>query len=274
MKKKIDNYFYFNEVFDVMRYPVGESHVQMIKHPHNLKSITIEAHVTSFECIGVILTANAILNRLGITCDWIIPYMPFARHDRKNHKCDGLEIEIAAQMLRPLNPLIVDPHSDVTGMLFRHITQASVVNFLREQVDIYTPNHIAVIPDQGAIKKSHTWLNGRESIQGRKYRNPLTGRLTGFGVEALEGTLKDRDLVIIDDICDGGGTFIGLWKELSKYGPASVTLVTTFGFYTKGTELLTNHFDRVISFGPEIPGSLVERYDFESLINYSQGDIF
>lgn len=41
--------------------------------------------------------------------------------------------------------------------------------------------------------------------------------------------------MIIDDICDGGATFIDLARQLSKCDPKSITLFVTHGIFRNGT---------------------------------------
>ena len=264
------NYYHFSDLFDVMHYPAGESHVQMKRDTPLNSSLVIEANIRNFEDIGNLLTAEAILRRQGVLAEWFIPYMPFARHDRKNHKNDGLEIQIAAQMLGEVQPIIVDPHSDVTAGMFRHIPQSAVVRFLKEK-GIIQNHYTFVIPDQGATKKAHTWLGEWNYVQGYKLRNPATGKLSGFSVASQgSGHLTDETLIIIDDICDGGGTFLGLVEKLRQEHPKSITLFTTHGLYTKGTGILSE-FDRIISFGKSVPG--IHRLSFEELFRFAHGEI-
>ena len=66
--------------------------------------------------------------------------------------------------------------------------------------------------------------------------------------------LTGKYAVIIDDICDGGGTFIPIAKELKAKGCRKVVLYVTHGAFTKGTQVLfengideiftTNSFDQ------------------------------
>jgi ribose-phosphate pyrophosphokinase len=98
-----------------------------------------------------------------------------------------------------------------------------------------------VIPDNGASSRvmsltgAGTGLTGHYIHQCYKKRDPQTGALSGFQVP-MSG-LKGRDLLIIDDLCDGGGTFVGLAKALKAHVASKVFLFVTHGIFSKGLPL-------------------------------------
>lgn len=51
-------------------------------------------------------------------------------------------------------------------------------------------------------------------------------------------TLNDKNILIVDDICDGGATFMLLTKDLYKRGAKSINLFVTHGIFSKGLKPL------------------------------------
>lgn len=239
----------FEHIFDVMRYPAGESHVEVKRVLPFSNQVIQASHVRNFEDLLNCVTAQRILKHNGFSGRWFIPYFPFGRHDRRRSHLDGLELELALEIAKELNPVTLDPHSDVLGQM-KHIPQSEVVRYW-ETLDLVEgkENPLFVIPDQGATKKAYTWLNGRPSVQGLKHRDTATGELSGFGVDNPDA-VGGQDCIIVDDICDGGGTFLGLADVLLECGAASLTLAVTHGLFTKGTDILFEKFDRIFSTGP------------------------
>lgn len=242
----------FEELFKVTRYPAGESHVEAIK-PFEEGDVIQCSHVRNFEDLGNILTASSIAEHLGRSnLMWFIPYFPFGRHDRRRSQTDGLTLKVAMQLVENLNVVTVDPHSDVLGQI-RHIPQWEVVRLWMKRLDLFEAVDTVVIPDDGATKKASEWLRrgygfGRTVLQAHKVRDTSTGELSGFYVE---GDATGHCL-IVDDICDGGGTFLGLAKELRMAGAKELTLAVTHGLFTKGTVELFKKFNRIFSTGPYI----------------------
>jgi ribose-phosphate pyrophosphokinase len=81
-------------------------------------------------------------------------------------------------------------------------------------------------------------------VQCLKTRDTKTGALSGFSI-ADPLIVKGRNVVIIDDICDGGGTFIGLAQVLLEAGAQSLRLGVTHGLFTKGLAPLHAVFSQI-----------------------------
>lgn len=256
----------FEDLFSVMHYPAGESHVELVKRPSDRVVYIIAGRVNNFESLMNCVTGHRILVRQGFAPEWFIPYFPFGRHDRRIDKNDGLELGLAMEMAAELNPVTLDPHSDVLGQM-RHIPQAEVVKLWEDKGMFPNGDVVFVIPDAGATKKAFTWLNGRPAVQGFKHRDMRTGKLSGFGLapSAENFLLKGTNCVIVDDICDGGGTFLGLADVLKDYGVDTLTLAVTHGLFTQGTNHLFEKFDNIVSTG-------FHRSDWVRRLKYS--DIF
>ena len=241
-------YYNINEIRTQMRYPAGETHSEL-NDIQGINSIAVEAEITNFEELCDMIVTDEILKRQGIQTQWFVPYFPFARHDRRNHNKDGYELGLAKQLVQSLNITIADPHSDVTGEI-QNISQTEIVNILIQKGHIKKTNLTAVIPDAGASKKAYDWSipNGIPTVQATKRRDPKTGKLSGFGVPETD-LIEGKDIIIVDDICDGGGTFLGLAEKILEKNPKTLTLVVTHGLFTKGFDALAKSYDQIITFG-------------------------
>lgn len=236
---------YFEDVFEFTQYPAGERHVRIKEHMlFTLYGPIVATKVRNFDDLMMIRTANEILKHNGLTSTWVIPYFPFARHDRRNDAYDGLELKIAMELMEDVTLTIIDPHSDVAGQL-RHISQGAVVDLMHEHGLFDVDNPLVVIPDNGATKKAYQWLtDDLPYVQGYKTRDVKTGKLSGFGVMDAE-KVEGSDVIIIDDICDAGGTFLGLADVLLGHGANSLKLAVTHGLFTKGLDKLSDSFQEI-----------------------------
>ncbi len=261
---RANTYTAFDQVFSHLRYPAGESHVALEAGASIAPGTTIEMPVHGFDDLGQLITADHVLQRNDIHVEWFVPYFPFARHDRRNHQGDGFELGVALEMMRDINIVIADPHSDVAGQL-RHIPQAASVECFQDAGHI-SADAIVVVPDAGATKKAHEWATG-PLVQALKHRDTTTGRLSGF--EVLTKDLGGRPCIIVDDICDGGGTFLGLAKALAAKNAGPLTLAVTHRLFTKGTATLRRSYDHIVTFGfaggPRVDG--IDYLPFEYLYN-------
>ena len=59
--------------------------------------------------------------------------------------------------------------------------------------------------------------------------------------------MEGSDILIVDDICDGGRTFIGLAEELKKKNAGDLYLFVTHGIFSQGFSELKKHFKKIFS---------------------------
>ena len=182
-------------------------------------------------------------------------YTPYARQDRVCNKGEALSIKVFGDLINSMNfseVMVVDPHSDVVGACINNCkvySQAEIISdFTLLTREVAWVDTLLVSPDAGAIKKSEevSRVLGADLVQGVKKRDTSTGVLSGFGVVDPNGLVAGRHCLIVDDICDGGGTFLGLAKVLKEQGAGSVSLYVTHGIFSNGiAHLLDNGIDHV-----------------------------
>lgn len=173
----------------------------------------------------------------------VLPCVPGARQDRLNPEGDYLfTAKSVARMINQRNfPLVtvVDPHSEVISALIDRCDVRHSSEFVQNHFDY----DCVVSPDAGAEKRAG-YVGRRLAlpvIHAWKDRNIRDGKITGFGIEP--DIIKYQYPLIIDDICDGGGTFIGLRKIMPEQ--QNVSLFVTHGMFTQGTDILTTIFDKI-----------------------------
>lgn len=213
--------------------------------------------IWNFENVSEIIEVSLLVHTLklnyGQEIDLILPYVPFSRQDRKTHVGGCFSLKWFCELINGLKftrVCIQDPHSYVITALLDNVkekSQASVFTFLLLQVAKNPFNLIC--PDAGAIKK----INACANIEGltnkptiiecSKHRNELTGEITGTKVNCDD--LGGRDCYIVDDICDGGGTFIAIAKALKEKNPGKIVLCVTHGFFTRGLEVFDGLIDEI-----------------------------
>jgi ribose-phosphate pyrophosphokinase len=118
--------------------------------------------------------------------------------------------------------------------------------------EILNKNLALVSPDAGAEKKTRDIAMRLSTIEKKldvfyatKIRDTLTGNITSTDIQ---GDLNGRNLIIVDDICDGGQTFIELAKVLKNRGAEDVYLYVTHGIFSRGLAVLKNHFKKIFCY--------------------------
>lgn len=183
-----------------------------------------------------------------------LAWLPWARQDRHMVNGDSFALKVFANQLNTLNfnkVLLLDPHSDAAAAAINNSVVIAQETCLMKSENlrqaISTGKLMLVAPDAGALKKIHNVAKAsgaRDYAILTKERDVATGNLTGFSL--VSGNVAGKDVLIVDDLCDAGGTFIGSAQVLRDAGARSVSLYVTHGVFSKGVDnLLSNGIDAI-----------------------------
>lgn len=241
--------------YKLFQFPGGEWHIKLntrIRYDQ-IDKVVISHRIKSGDDFFKLFQAKNALEQLDIKhFDLILPYFPYSRQDRVCAPGEAFGIKISAQLINSLHfdkVITLDNHSNITTALVNNCKNLSNIQYVRDVINIIKmedSDPIFVIPDIGASTKAKQLLGELPpmiSVQCDKKRNVQTGEITGFKVYADD--LESKPCLIVDDICDGGGTFIGLAEQLREHNCGKLYLFTTFGIYSKGIEILTPYFDKI-----------------------------
>lgn len=248
-------------------FPGGERNVQITgqlpQGRHAALSIVC-AFRGSDDLIDVLLLNDAIRQEIAEPhIRLVMPYFPAARQDRVMNTGEPFAVRVMAQLINSCKfdeVEVWDPHSDVLAALF----DPGVLK-VRPQWDLwknmiphryceagfdeagFDPNQVALVsPDAGALKKIYKLAKetGLAVVEATKQRDVKTGQIVKTAVDVQE-LLKYSCLYIVDDICDGGRTFIELANVIREGGfTGQLVLCVTHGIFSRGLGCL-EVFDNV-----------------------------
>jgi len=177
-------------------------------------------------------------------------YLPCSREDRRVSSVASYGLNSILDMFRDRSVTTIDQHNP-DGEIDNNISPRAILN----AIDDFGPCVLA-FPDAGAsgryLSRLKDFWDVRyfSAIYGEKVRNTLTGEVTDYRVEGdlpvrLNSSFSNSVLVI-DDICDGGRTFIELAKVLkAKQSDVSLALYVTHGIFSKGLDELRTYYDYI-----------------------------
>lgn len=263
----------------------GEIHVNVKDFPEKIYDGFVEARIqSSDDLMQLMMFLDAVTRKSGKSLPVLIPYMPYARQDRVCAAGDAFSIRVIAKMLSTYveRLYVYDLHSEAAKNEIRKYIKDVIV---KTQVDIFKKsfelceimndrNTLLVSPDKGAIEKTKALadafnIDHDRIVFGEKHRDPTNGQLSGFSYQSIH-ELKDRELLIVDDICDGGGTFIGLANELKKENPRTIDLYVTHGIFSNGIEKLAEIFSDIYMTDSFIPKTVDNNPVFHPIMNHKQ----
>jgi ribose-phosphate pyrophosphokinase len=230
----------------IQSYPMGEP---LVNDPGDRPYKIMLKPRSMLDLMGGLFFVDALVERGHPVPSLILPFVPGARQDRMND--DGDFLFTAKSVSKEINMrnfphvTIVDPHSEVISGLIDRCQVVHASYCFKSKDGSYDAYDAVVSPDAGAEKRAMgvAKLLGVPLIHGWKSRDVKTGKIAGFGLEYMEG-IRNKVLVV-DDICDGGGTFLGLSDILRDRG-IKADLFVTHGIFSQGTDALRLRFDKIM----------------------------
>jgi len=205
-------------------------------------TVVVKPHTLN-EFVNAMFLTDAVEQGGGRIDRLILPYLPGARQDRSNPTGDVLFTALSvADMInfREFYEVVsVDPHSPIMAGLINGFVEFPLERIARKMWHGYSG---IIAPDKGAHLRAEKFATtlGLAVTYGTKSRDVSTGKLTGFDVTVEPG----KHYLVVDDICDGGGTFIGLGDKI-KAGGAFADLYVTHGIFSKGTDALKTIYKNI-----------------------------
>ena len=249
--------------FKVSQFPDGQQSVTILQDDSSGltlrgSNILLMSRLNSFKDLELIICTNQALKDLGVKeVSLYVPYFLGARSDRKftegstNYLKNVICPIINSQNFKKVT--VMDPHSDVLEACldrFEKINNFQLVEFALSEIQKSNKDITLVSPDAGAYKKifdiaSHFKIPN--IITATKVRDIISGNIIRTEIPVLDQH-NQISYVIVDDICDGGRTFVELAKVMKDSRPtAKIYLVVTHGIFSAGYTELSKYFECIFT---------------------------
>lgn len=188
------------------------------------------------------------------TIELWMPYLPYARQDKFIHNNECFALRAFGNLLNSLEFDRVssfDAHSDVAGRVIKNFHSVSADALIKQLVKDYDT---VCYPDLGAqsryrmdnlcnpIINTRNQVANKQFLIGGKVRDQSTGRITSYKLN--REPVEDEKVLVVDDLCDGGATFVLLGQELQKYH-VQADLYVSHGIFSKGLDELKKYYNKI-----------------------------
>jgi len=235
--------------YEIIHFPDGETHIKL-GEINRKDSVQVKCRIRNGEELFIIAQVGDILNRQGIEWGLDIYYLMSMRMDRVISFNESFSLKVVTDIINNLNPLYVFLHHVHSTVSFRKFSP-----YIRNVQDLdsqYFTNLIKgseyqiCFPDKGAYQRYFRHIT-YPVLLGEKVRNVNTGKIESIIISNPDDYNKDlKKVLIIDDLCDGGGTFVGIAEALRKIDPDVNLTIDVFHMVNrKGIDNLSRAFDKV-----------------------------
>lgn len=273
--------------YEILSFSDSQKLVNLLgKYAQGVTNIEEEVSIysrMSWDDLQLIICANQALLEAGFKrVHLYVPYFIGARSDRKFG--DG-GINYLKQVICPLintqqfaSVTVLDPHSHCLEMGINNLhieTNSYFVGQALGFVPIEKETELVwLVPDKGAVDKAYSVIKHiafeGHIVECTKKRDIKTGKIVETNIPS-EVIFEDDPCIIVDDICDGGYTFIELAKAAKKRGAGKMYLLVTHGIFSHGFEELAKYFDGIYctnSFKSGIP-SRQKKDEYDEMLIHS-----
>ena len=236
----------------------GESQVvlpdEFICDAESVSSVRINAWLKTADSVMQLLLLTDAVRRVlpNVPLHLNMPYVPYARQDRVCNPGEALSAKVFCDLINGqayATVTIADPHSDVVPALLNRVAiiDPSVMVANAIQQPAFSQGVTLLAPDAGARKRVQNMakkLGIGHVAFADKVRDTKTGRISGTSVSS---DLAALPILVVDDICDGGRTFVELGKALAEVSTQPRYLYVTHGIFSKGFDELNLYYQRIFT---------------------------
>lgn len=269
------NLFTSNDAVELKKFAGGECHVKFLQLIAESETVRLNTRLNSSDDVMTLCLAVDALRNMGVkTIEAFIPYIPYARQDRVMVPGEPLSIKVFAGIINQLKldkVYVFDAHSDVSVALLDRCHNIANYKMVPHFIDAFgLKDFVLVSPDLGAYKKidklaQQIGYTGTIAT-GIKIRDLATGKIIKSDVNT-DG-LNGKSCIVIDDICDGGRTFIELAAALKEKNAGDLYFIVSHGIFSY------NALDHLKEAGYKRTGSSNSISEIETSDFYMQYNLF
>jgi ribose-phosphate pyrophosphokinase len=211
--------------------------------------------------VELLLLKDLLLSASAESVSFVLPNLLYSRKDRKEKPHVPISARALARTISSGIKRIItmDMHAaQIQGFYNEDVPIDNLYSF-PEVVQYLIKNPICDLndlvilsPDAGGVSRA------RSFVQRIGVRNPLAmmykvrstkgvGNTQELEEMKLVGDVKDKHVLIVDDIIDSGGTLCEASKLVKEYGAKKVSCYGTHGIFTKGTSELASNFENIMT---------------------------
>lgn len=231
--------------YNIFHFPDGEVQISFPNDFDRKDSVGVLCRITSAEELFLLAQVGDILDRQEIEWNLYITYLMSMRMDRVMDFNRPFTLKVVWDIINRMNYKyihVLEAHSSRTESLFGSRYRKSKFDYSSH----ISPTHTVVFPDAGAFERYKSEFVSSETLIFNKKRDLATGKITSFEI-AKYGYTPTYGYTFIDDLCDGGGTFLGELKVLKEqFSNCEFRIVICHAVNEEGIIKLCDNFDKVI----------------------------
>ncbi len=203
--------------------------------------------------VSLLFVNDALMRSSARKINNILPYMKYSRQDRMAEPRTPISSSIVAHMINHLayRVLTTDLHNPaITGTYnipFDNLKAYPVIiKHLKNNYSEFLKNSVLVAPDVGSAQRVNSYAKrlGLNVAIANKTRE----KAGVVGDMEIIGDVNNKNVIIVDDMIDTGGTLCKAAEILKEKGANKIWAAATHGIFSKGAKekLENSYFEKII----------------------------
>ncbi len=223
-------------------FPDGEIGVQVLENVRGKDVFVVQSparHPNHF-LMELLILVDALKRASAHSVVVVMPYYPYARQDRKEKGRVPITARLVANLLERAGVtrvLTMDLHTEQIQGFFDipvdHLYTRPL--FVKELQKLKLENAVVVSPDVGSNKMARKFAEDLHLDIAIVDKRRVSGR--NVEVNALIGSVKGKQVILVDDICSTGGTLEMAAKVCKEEGAETVFAVVAHALLMSGAKL-------------------------------------
>ncbi len=226
---------------NVERFPDGELQVSLDSSVQGQRVVLLQAlgAPVGERILELNLLADAVRRAGARQLVGAIPYLGYARHDRRSHELEPLGAHVVASLVSCCGferVLCVDLHAPaIEGFFSCPVENLTAEPRLAEALRPLARGAVIVAPDLGAVKLAQRYAQRLDLPLAIVHKTRLSGR--EVVASHVVGDVKGRRPIIVDDMISTGATIAAAFDAVVAAGAApEAIVVATHGVFAPGCE--------------------------------------
>ncbi len=222
---------------DVGRFPDGEIRVKIHSDVRGADVFVIQSTCTPVNdhLMEVLIMVDAIKRASARRITTVIPYFGYSRQDRKDEGRVPITAKLAANLLQAAGVdrvVAMDLHAAQIQGFFDipvdHLYASRVFTKYARKLEL-GPNLVVASPDAGGMKMAWGYTKRLDAFLAVIEKRRVSGEAVEVGF--VIGDVKDKNVIIVDDIISTGGSVAAAASLLKEKGARNVYVMATHAVF-------------------------------------------
>jgi len=235
IKNKVEKFGKLLIESEVKTFPDGEKYVRVLGDGKEAVVVQSMFRPQNEHLVELLLLGDALREKGFKHLKAVVPYLAYSRQDRVSKEGEPISVRaiMRAISLYYDELYVFDLHNPKTLEYFPgkalNVSPAKVIaNYFKDKLG----EGAVLAPDRGALERAKTVAN----ILGLEFSYFEKKRISPTEVQMrpVEVDVKEKNVLIVDDIISTGGTMIKAANILKGMGASRVFVVATHGVFAEG----------------------------------------